>query len=98
MLISLQKAYASKSLPTYNATLPAFEAKKRSVMLSIAKSTVAAAKADLENQKLQLAAFEENRITPETSIGQLKTRFPHIAKEIEGEIKNHEWAKDSMWT
>jgi hypothetical protein len=65
-------------------------------MLSVAKSTVAAAKADLENQKLQLSAFEDNRITHETSIGQLKNRFPHLAKEIEAEIKSHEWAKDSM--
>jgi hypothetical protein len=92
----MQTVYKNRSLPSYSATLPAFESKKRSVMLSVAKSTVAAAKADLESQKQQLAAFEENRITQSTSIGQLKARFPHLAKEIEQEIKTHEWAKDSM--
>ena len=92
----MQTVYKNRSLPSYSATLPAFESKKRSVMLSVAKSTVAAAKADLESQKQQLAAFEENRITQSTSIGQLKARFPHLAKEFEQVIKTHECAKDSM--
>ena len=93
---SLEKLYKSKSIPMFNATLPGFDAKKRDVMLQVVKSTVQAAKADLELQKAQLAVFEDNRITLSTSIGQLKTRFPHIAKEIESEIKDHQWAKDSM--
>lgn len=92
---TLEKTYKSKSLPTYSASLPPFEAKKRAMLLSVVRSTVGAAKADLESLNAQLSAFEDGRITTSTSVGELRSRFPTIAKEIEQEIKGHEWAKDS---
>lgn len=92
----LEKVYGGRSIPQYSATLPAFESKKRAAMLAVAKSTVDATKADMDALKSQLASFEEGRITEETSVGELENRFPGIAKEVEDEIKNHEWAKDSM--
>ena len=63
--------------------------------LSVAKAIVEAAEADKKSLETQLAEFEKNRITPETTIADLEIRFPDIAREIEQEIKNHEWAKDS---
>ncbi len=92
----LEKVYGSRSIPQYSASLPAFEAKKRAAMLAVAKSTVDATKADMEALKSQLSSFEEGRITEETSVAELENRFPAIAKEVEDEIKNHEWSKDSM--
>ena len=93
---NLEKVYSSRSIPQYSASLPAFESKKRAAMLAVAKSTVEATKSDIDMLKSQLAAFEAGRITEETSVGELENRFPAIAKEIEEEIKNHEWQKDSM--
>ena len=93
---ALEKTYKSKSLPEYSASLPSFEAKKRAALLSVVKSTVAAAKADLDSLNAQLSAFEDGRITTSTSVGELRSRFPTIAKEIETEIKEHQWAKDSL--
>ena len=93
---ALEKVYKGRKLPTYTATLPAFEAKKRSMLLSVVKSTVSAAQADLDSLNNQLRAFEDGRITTNTSVGELRTRFPTIAKEIEQEIKEHQWAKDSL--
>jgi len=84
---SLESAYKKKSLPTYSAMLPAFENKKRAMLLSVVKSTVEAAKTDLEALQAQLSAFEEGRITKDTSVGELRDRFPQIAKEAEEEIK-----------
>ena len=71
-------------------------AKKRAAMLTVVKSTVEATKQDLEVLSQQLASFEAGRITEDTSVGELEDRFPAVAKEIEEEIKNHEWQKDSM--
>ena len=65
------------------------------MLLSVVRSTVGAAKADLESLNAQLSAFEDGRITTSTSVGELRARFPSIAKEIEKEIKEHQWAKDS---
>jgi hypothetical protein len=52
---------------------------------------VTAAKADLVDLNDQLAAFEEVRITRDTSVGQLYQRFPNLAREVEKEIKEHKW-------
>ena len=93
---TLEKTYKAKKLPTYSALLPSFEAKKRAMLLSVVKSTVVAAQADLESLNAQLSAFEDGRITTSTSVGELRSRFPTIAKEIETEIKEHQWAKDSL--
>ena len=50
-------------------------------------------KIDLEQLNSQLVDFEKIRITKSTSAAELSDRFPHLAKEVEQEIKNHEWAK-----
>lgn len=92
----LEKVYKNKSIPTYSASIPAFDTKKRAAMLSVVQSTVECTKSDLASLKQQLEVFEEGRITMDTSVGELQNRFPTIAKEIETEIKNHEWAKDSL--
>jgi hypothetical protein len=90
---SIEAMYKNTSLPTYTATLPAFEVKKRSVMLDVVQSTVEAAKADLEALNGQIAAFEQGRMTTETSTEELKKRFPAMGSEIEAEIKAHNWMK-----
>jgi predicted nuclease with TOPRIM domain len=65
-------------------------------MLEVVNSTVEAAKADLELLHAEIAKFEENRMTRETSAADLDHRFPEVAKEIEGEVKAHEWFKSSV--
>lgn len=90
---SLEKAYKNHVVPSYNATIPSFEAKKREVVLSVVNKIVASAKADYEQLNSQIAEFEKIRITKDTSYGELRDRFPQFGREIETEIKNHEWAK-----
>lgn len=90
---ALEKTYANKKLPTYHATLPAFEASKRAAVLGVVRNIVDAAKEDLNVLNAQLDEFEKNRISRDTTYGELRSRFPQFAKEIEAEIKNHEWGK-----
>ena len=59
----------------------------------MAKNVVDLAKVDLKDLSSQLDAFETIRISKNTSVGELNQRFPQFAKEIEHEIKHHEWAK-----
>ncbi len=92
---NLENAYKNKSIPQYTASLPAFEAKKRAALLNVVKSTVEATKLDLVSLEAQLAAFEKGRITEDSSMGEVSQRFPSIAREIEEEIREHKWAKDS---
>ena len=90
---SLEAAYAKKTLPTYTAALPAFEAKKRELTLGVVDKIVDSAKADLAELQVQLETSQHNSISEGTSFGDLAARFPHFAREVEQEIKNHEWSK-----
>mmetsp|Transcript_45810 Transcript_45810/g.97734 ORF Transcript_45810/g.97734 Transcript_45810/m.97734 type:complete len:159 (-) Transcript_45810:89-565(-) len=90
---ALEGAYKNKKLPAYHATLPAFEVKKRAMMASVAKNVVDLAKLDIQELGVQLESFESSRISKTTSVNEMHQRFPHFAKEVEEEIKNHEWAK-----
>lgn len=47
----------------------------------------------MKDLNAQLDEFETIRISKTTSVGELNNRFPQFAKEIEHEIKHHEWAK-----
>ena len=89
----LEKVYSSTKLPEFTASLPSFEAQKRAAMMEVVTSTVAAAKADLELLRADIAKFESSRMTIDTSTEDLKQRFPAIAKEVETEIKDHQWFK-----
>lgn len=89
---ALEAAYQKRSLPTYDATLPAFESKKREMMVSVAARIANAAKQDIVDLQKQLENLETTKITKETTYAELCDRFPEIAREIEQEINLHAWA------
>ena len=60
--------------------------------MDVAKAIGTSASSDLEELKLQIETFDKYRIGRETSVGDIQTRFPGLAKEVETEIKNHQWA------
>ena len=60
-------------------------------MLDVVKSTVEAAKADLTILQAKLESFEADRITTETTTEHIKRRFPSVGKDVEQEIKEHNW-------
>ena len=41
-----------------------------------------------------IAEAEANKTTRDTTIDDVLARHPHIAKEIDDEIENHQWWKD----
>jgi hypothetical protein len=90
---ALEAAYSKKSLPTYTATLPDFDAQKRAATLAVVDQIVESSKADLVNLAAILVEAEANSINTNTSYGDLCNRFPQLAREVEQEIKNGEWSK-----
>lgn len=56
---------------------------------------MAAAQSELELLNLQLTAAKESRFNRDTSSDQTTDRFPAIGKEVEEEIKTHQWLKDT---
>jgi hypothetical protein len=90
---SLESTFKNKNIPTYYATLPAFEASKRTAVLSVVRDIVTAAKEDLELLTKQVEDFEKNKISADTTYGDLRTKFPAYAKEVETEIDIRDWTK-----
>ena len=62
--------------------------------MAILKSTVEAAKSDLELLNEEVSRFEASRIKEDTSVGEVQDRFPAAAKSVEKEIQKHEWFKE----
>lgn len=88
---SLEKAYNSRKLPVFSAQVPDLEAKRREKLLASTQSIVDAANAQMDALNHQLEQFETLRVTRNTTVGQVEQRYPEIAREVEKEIKNHEW-------
>jgi hypothetical protein len=61
--------------------------------LAVCKEIAEAAKVELANLKAQLKEIEARRIGDETSMLEMKNRFPEAAKEIETTINTHEYSK-----
>ena len=90
---NLEAAYKARKLPVYTATLPEFDKQKRASMQATVQAVLAAAKDDLVDLEAQVVNLESTRISATTSVGELNQRFPHFAREVEQEIKNHNWTK-----
>eukprot|EP01039_Chlorochromonas_danica_P008331 gene8331-9184_t len=88
---ALEKVYQDKKLPVYTAQTPELELKKRELLLKAADEIVQAVHAELEGLNKQLEAFEKIRITKDTTYEELAERFPHLVRDVEEEIKNHQW-------
>lgn len=88
----LEAAYKSRASPNNYAKVPEFYVTKRQVTLQVLERIVEARKADIAELESQLGELANFKITSETTTGELCDRFPELAREIEAEIKNHEWA------
>ena len=63
--------------------------------MEMVKSTVIAANGELEQLNNQLISAQANKFTKDTSVGQAAARFPVIGRQVEEEIKTHQWMKDT---
>ena len=63
--------------------------------MDMVKSTVDAARGELEQLNNQLVSAQASQFTKETSAMQALERFPAVGKEVEEEIKTHQWLKDT---
>ena len=64
--------------------------------LAVIDDISAATEADLVLMRKQLDEFEKLRITNDTTIVDLQNRFPELAREIEKELKNHQWGLSNL--
>lgn len=68
---------------------------KNMFQMEVVKSTVSAANNELELLNNQMMASQSSKFTRDTSAGQTMERFPTIGREVEQELKTHQWLKDT---
>lgn len=91
---ALQKQAAETKLAEQTFAVTAEEKAKRESLRTLVNDTVEASKEELSLLKSELQSWEQNSITLDTTTAELLNRHPGLAKEIEQEIKNHQWGKD----
>lgn len=91
---ALEKAYQAKKLPVFSAEVPELTVKKRAMLVKASEAIAAAAQIELASLNTTLADFDSIRITDETRVEDVKQRFPEVFREVEKEIKDHQWEDD----
>jgi hypothetical protein len=93
---NLEKLYSSSSPPplTYEWSAEDQAAKKQ--LIEDAKAGLAFTQEMIEDCEREIAFLKANKVDRETSVSDLKEVYPDIAEEVETEIENREWFKDTL--
>ncbi|CAM9288797.1 unnamed protein product [Heterosigma akashiwo] len=93
---------ASPELQALHADLSGFVADaagfqaSHDAIVAEANEAVAASEARVAELEALIATMEGKKIGLDTTVADVLARHPEIEKEVDEEINNHEWAKDTM--
>ena len=91
---SFESAYKSLSLPTFTAD--ASEADAAFAELNATAESLAADSADrIAQLDAQIASMESNKLGPDTTVEDMYSQYPEVGEEIEQEIADMDWKKDT---
>eukprot|EP00574_Skeletonema_japonicum_P009248 CAMPEP_0201722964 /NCGR_PEP_ID=MMETSP0593-20130828/7158_1 /ASSEMBLY_ACC=CAM_ASM_000672 /TAXON_ID=267983 /ORGANISM="Skeletonema japonicum, Strain CCMP2506" /LENGTH=169 /DNA_ID=CAMNT_0048213989 /DNA_START=24 /DNA_END=533 /DNA_ORIENTATION=+ len=93
---SLEKMYTSSSPPplTYEWSKEDQDAKAQ--LIEDAKAGLAFTQEMIEDTEKEIAFLRTNRTTREISTSDMKEIYPDIAEEVEKEIEDRQWFKDTL--
>ena len=91
----LEKFYASSTPPAETHEWPAEEQEMTDAQIAYLKELDALHKELLPVLKEELAFQESNRTDESTTIFDLKVNYPLMHEEIEDELENRQWFKDT---
>mmetsp|Transcript_4348 Transcript_4348/g.13312 ORF Transcript_4348/g.13312 Transcript_4348/m.13312 type:complete len:172 (+) Transcript_4348:126-641(+) len=74
----------------------AADAKASGEHVAEADSLIAASKARIAELKTMIATMEAKKTSETTTIADVYEQFPEIEQEVDEEINNHEWSKDTI--
>mmetsp|Transcript_1625 Transcript_1625/g.2310 ORF Transcript_1625/g.2310 Transcript_1625/m.2310 type:complete len:166 (+) Transcript_1625:61-558(+) len=93
---SLEKFYSSSSPPTEVYEWSTEDKADKAQQIEDAKGRLAFTKEMIEDTERELEFMKSNRTTLDTSGSDLKEAYPDIAAEVETELENREWFKDTV--
>eukprot|EP00584_Thalassiosira_punctigera_P002922 CAMPEP_0172534520 /NCGR_PEP_ID=MMETSP1067-20121228/6850_1 /TAXON_ID=265564 ORGANISM="Thalassiosira punctigera, Strain Tpunct2005C2" /NCGR_SAMPLE_ID=MMETSP1067 /ASSEMBLY_ACC=CAM_ASM_000444 /LENGTH=168 /DNA_ID=CAMNT_0013319323 /DNA_START=66 /DNA_END=572 /DNA_ORIENTATION=- len=93
---ALEKMYTSSSPPPLTYEWSAEDRAKKAQLVEDAKEGLAFTQEMIEDTQKEIAFLRVNRTTRDTSTSDMKEVYPDIAEEVETEIENREWFKDTI--
>jgi len=93
---SLEKMYASSAPPAETYAWSSEDQAKKAQLIEDAKAGLAFTQEMIEDTQNEIAFLRVNKTSRDTSTNDMKEVYPDIAEEIETEIENREWFKDTL--
>uniref|UniRef100_A0A6S8YNK8 Uncharacterized protein n=1 Tax=Ditylum brightwellii TaxID=49249 RepID=A0A6S8YNK8_9STRA len=93
---ALEALYTTSKPPVETHEWSAEDQADKAQQIEDAQGRLAFTQEMIEETEAELAFLRANRTTRETSGNDLKQNFPDIAEEVEKEIENREWFKDTL--
>eukprot|EP00581_Thalassiosira_minuscula_P006845 CAMPEP_0183704244 /NCGR_PEP_ID=MMETSP0737-20130205/1642_1 /TAXON_ID=385413 /ORGANISM="Thalassiosira miniscula, Strain CCMP1093" /LENGTH=169 /DNA_ID=CAMNT_0025931077 /DNA_START=41 /DNA_END=550 /DNA_ORIENTATION=+ len=92
----LEKMYASSKPAPETYEWSAEDQAKKAELIEEAKAGLAFTQEMIEDCQKEIAFLRSNRTTRDVSVSDMKEIYPDIAEEVETEIENREWFKDTL--
>mmetsp|Transcript_40332 Transcript_40332/g.66049 ORF Transcript_40332/g.66049 Transcript_40332/m.66049 type:complete len:138 (-) Transcript_40332:224-637(-) len=93
---ALEKMYTSSSPAAETYDWSADDQTKKAELIEEAKAGLAFTQEMIEDTEKEIAFLRVNRTTRDVSTNDMKEVYPDIAEEVETEIENREWFKDTL--
>ena len=93
---ALEKLYSSSSPPAQVYEWSAEDKADKAKQIEDAKGRLAFTQEMIDETEKELAFMKRTKTTRDTSASDLKENYPDLAEEIEKEIENREWFKDTL--
>ena len=93
---ALEAMYKSNKPPVESYEWSADDQADKAKQIEDAKGRLAFTQDMIEDTEKELVFMRQNRLNREMSVGDMKELYPDIAEEVETEIENREWFKDTL--
>jgi hypothetical protein len=92
----LEALYLSSSPPPIKYEWSVEDQATKAQLIEDAKAGLAFTQEMIEDCEREIAYLQLNKTSRDTSVSDLKEIYPDIADEVETEIENREWFKDTL--
>merc|ERR1712029_524684 len=96
LVSALEKMYTSSSPPSQTYEWTAEDQANKAQLIEEANERMAFTQEMIDDTQKEIAFLRVNKTTRDTSANDFKDIYPDIAEEVETEIENREWFKDTV--
>ena len=96
LIEALEQLYKNNEPPAETYEWSAEDQAEKAKQIEDAKARQGFTQEMIEDAERELAFMKDNRLSRDMSVSDMKEIYPDIAEEVETEIENREWFKDTL--